>query len=122
MKKIRKIIGAFVFIMFFCLSIDIVQAIAPPRLDEANLGTLDMEKATLTITNVQEGDELSAYKILDLYKNTVTNEINYRYTDDFYAFLEAGGSKGTTDYSYLTEEEYFKLTSGGYYKWFYSNI
>jgi len=81
MKKIRKIIGAFVFIMFFCLSIDIVQAIAPPRLDEANLGTFDVEQATITITNVHEGDQLAAYKILDIYKNTVTNEINYRYTD-----------------------------------------
>ncbi len=81
MRKVKKIIGVFVFTMLFCLSIDIVQAIAPPRLDEANLGTFDVEQATITITNVHEGDQLAAYKILDIYKNTVTNEINYRYTD-----------------------------------------
>ena len=97
--------------MLFCLSIDIVQAAAPPRLDEANLGILDTEQATLTITNVHEKDDFIVFKILDVYKNDITNEINYRYTDKFYAFLEAGGNT-SKDYSYLTEEEYFKLTSG----------
>jgi len=111
MKKLGKIIGVLVFTMLFCLSIDIVQAAAPPRLDEANLGILDTEQATLTITNVHEKDDFIVFKILDVYKNDITNEINYRYTDKFYAFLEAGGNT-SKDYSYLTEEEYFKLTSG----------
>jgi len=111
MKKLGKIIGVLVFTMLFCLSIDIVQAAAPPRLDEANLGTLDTEQATITVTNVHKDDAFFAFKILDVYKNKSTNEINYRYTDKFYAFLEAGGNNAK-DYSYLAEEEYFKLTSG----------
>ena len=74
--------------MLFCLSIDIVQAAAPPRLDEANLGILDTEQATLTITNVHEKDDFIVFKILDVYKNSITNEINYRYTDSFYDFLK----------------------------------
>ena len=112
MKKIKQIIGTFLLAFFMIVNFDIVQAIAPPRLDDTNLGTLDTEQAIITITNVNEGDELSAYKILDIYRNSVTNEINYRYTDSFYAFLETGGFSGTADYSALTEEEYLKLTSG----------
>ena len=77
--------------MLFCLSIDIVQAAAPPRLDEANLGILDTEQATLTITNVHEKDDFIVFKILDVYKNSITNEINYRYTDSFYDFLKNNG-------------------------------
>lgn len=112
MKKLKKTMEIFVLTFLMMLSFDVVQAKAPSRLDEANLGTLDKEQATITISQIDAGDHLAAYKILDIYKNTVTNEINYRYTDQFYAFLEAGGAKGTTDYSNLTEEEYFKLTSG----------
>lgn len=110
-KNIKKTLTFFV-LAFFIINIETVFAAAPPRLDNANLGTLDKEQATITISQIDAGDQLAAYKILDVYKNAVTNEINYRYTDSFYAFLEAGGAKGTTDYSNLTEEEYFKLTSG----------
>lgn len=89
-----------------------------PRLDESDLGTLDHEKATITVSDIDTGDKLYAFKILDVYKNSLTNEINYRYTHNFYMFLTLNGSlyneDGSViyDYSNLTEEEYLKLTSG----------
>lgn len=48
-----------------------------PRLDESDLGTLDHEQATITVSDIDVGDKLYAFKILDVYKNSLTNEINY---------------------------------------------
>ena len=63
------------------------------------------EKATLTVTGVDAGDQLSAYKILDAFYNANSNVITYEFTDDFQAFL-------TEESNDLTVDEYFKLTSG----------
>lgn len=65
------------------------------------------EQATLTITGIDTGDILSAYKVLNAYRNDETNEISYDFTDSFKAFLQQSPT-----YSNLTIDEYYKLTSG----------
>lgn len=65
------------------------------------------EQAVLTINGVDEGDVLSAYKVLNAYKNDETNEVSYRFTENFQAFLTQ-----SENYSDLTVDEYYKLTSG----------
>lgn len=65
------------------------------------------EQATLTITGVDVGDTLAAYKVLDAYKDEATNEIIYHFTDNFRGFIQQ-----STEYGDLTEEKYYDLTSG----------
>lgn len=65
------------------------------------------EQATLTITGVDAGDTLAAYKVLDAYKNETTNEIIYHFTDNFRNFINQSEKYGD-----LTEEKYYDLTSG----------
>lgn len=103
MKKLNFVLVLiFLFICIFFVDINPVLALkisgsltegslTLPRLDESDLGTLDKEQATITISGINTGDKLSAYKILDVYKNSITNEINYRYTDSFYDFLKNNG-------------------------------
>lgn len=131
MKKLNFVLVLiFLFICIFFVDINPVLALkisgsltegslTLPRLDESDLGTLDKEQATITISGINTGDKLSAYKILDVYKNSITNEINYRYTDSFYDFLKNNGgpykdAEGNIiiDYSSLTEEKYKELISG----------
>ena len=44
------------------------------------------DTATLTITNVNAGDQFAAYLILDAFYNESSNVISYEFSDDFQAF------------------------------------
>lgn len=98
-KKMNKQIFLIFLLGIFLFTIPLVRAAEK----EGKL----TEMATLTITNVESGDTLSAYKILDIYKNDTTNEITYGFTTQFRSFLN-----DSETYQDLTEEEYQKLTSG----------
>jgi len=64
-------------------------------------------QGTITISNVDSGDSLSAYKVLDVYYNQTSNVISYDFTTDFKAFLAQ-----STTYSSLSVQDYMALTSG----------
>ena len=63
------------------------------------------EKANLTVTGINAGDQLSAYKILDAFYNGDTNIISYEFTSDFKSYLNSVSSN-------LSINDYFDLTSG----------
>ena len=63
-------------------------------------------KTTLTVMNWDSGDEFTAYKILDTFYNSSTNEISYNFTAQFKSFLSQN-----PNYQTLTIDNYFKLTS-----------
>lgn len=69
--------------------------------------TMLTEQGVLTVTGVDGGDVLTAYKVLDVFRNDTTNEMSYEFTNDFKAFLAQ-----SENYSTLTVDEYYKLTSG----------
>ncbi len=100
--KQKKINTKFLFLLLLSLSL-----FTPPLVKAAEKEGKLTETSTLTITNVEEGDTLSAYKVLDIYKNDTTNEITYEFTNQFQSFLNDSEA-----YQDLTTEEYKKLTSG----------
>ena len=65
------------------------------------------DKATLSVTGVDAGDQFSAYKILDAYYNQTSNEVTYEFTDDFEEFLNQ-----SSNYRDFTVDDYYDLTSG----------
>lgn len=81
--------------------------------DSSKAGTTDPDSnlvtntGSITIENVNAGDSLSAYKIIDAYYNSTTNTITYEFTDSFKAFLASSEQYGS-----LTVEEYTALTGG----------
>ena len=64
-------------------------------------------QGTIIISNVDSGDTLKAYKILDAYYNATSNVISYDFTTSFKAFLQQ-----STTYSSLSVQDYMVLTSG----------
>ena len=64
-------------------------------------------QGTIIISNVDTGDTLKAYKILDAYYNETSNVISYDFTADFKAFLAQSAT-----YSSLSVQDYMLLTSG----------
>lgn len=64
-------------------------------------------QGTIIISNVDAGDHLSAYKVLDVYYNQTSNVVSYDFTADFKAFLAQ-----STTYNTLSVQDYMTLTSG----------
>ena len=64
-------------------------------------------QGTITISNVDSGDSLSAYKVLDVYYNQTSNVVSYDFTTNFKAFLAQ-----STTYRTLSVQDYMALTSG----------
>ena len=65
------------------------------------------DTATLTITNVNAGDQFAAYLILDAFYNEGSNVISYEFSDDFQAFIDQ-----SDDYRDYTVDQYQQLTGG----------
>lgn len=63
--------------------------------------------ANLFVIGINSGDSLSAYKIIDTFYNSQTNEISYEFTIGFKTFLEQNEDYKET----FSIEDYFKLTS-----------
>lgn len=117
MKK-NKLILMIVVAFVFCLTLN-VKAIDITT-DSTKQGTVDTNSylvtntGTLAVTNLPdpvtvrtEGKDLIAVKIIDVFYNSVSNEVTYEFTSDFQKFLS-----GNSTYKNLTVEDYFKLTSG----------
>lgn len=117
MKKNKLILMVMIAIVF-CLTLD-VKAIDITT-DSTKRGTVDKNSylvtntGTLAVTNLPvpvtvrtEGKDLIAVKIIDVFYNSVSNEVTYEFTSDFQKFLS-----GNSTYKNLTVEDYFKLTSG----------
>lgn len=110
MKKIFKKI-MLVLLMVFQFSYLNVNAVSITTGSQA--GTVDTNSrivtntANLTVTGVQTGDQFKAYKVLDAFYNTASNQIIYEFTADFKNFLNQDNT-----YNTMTVEKYFKLTSG----------
>ena len=64
-------------------------------------------QGTITISNVDTGDSLSAYKVLDVYYNQTSNVVSYDFTTSFKSFLAQSST-----YSSLSVQDYMALTSG----------
>jgi len=110
-SNLKKIFLMVMMTLFgFTISVHAAETIT---VDESKPGTLDTDshyvtnKASLTITDVQQGDSLSAYKILDTYYNDTTKIVSYEFTSDFKAFLADSDT-----YSDLTIDAYTKYTGG----------
>ena len=65
--------------------------------------------ANLYLSDSASEDTFSAYKILDTYYDKNTNEISYKFTDDFQSFINQLTS--SDDFSNLTVEKYQELSS-----------
>lgn len=117
MKK-NKLILMMIVAVVFCLTLN-VKAIDITT-DSTKRGTVDKNSylvtntGTLAVTNLPdpvtvrtEGKDLIAVKIIDVFYNSVSNEVTYEFTSDFQKFLS-----GNSTYKNLTVEDYFKLTSG----------
>lgn len=117
MKKNKLILMVMIAIVF-CLTLN-VKAIDITT-DSTKQGTVDTNSylvtntGTLAVTNLPvpvtvrtEGKDLIAVKIIDVFYNSVSNEVTYEFTSDFQNFLS-----GNSTYKNLTVEDYFKLTSG----------
>lgn len=57
-----------------------------------------MKNAKLTVHGKTAGDTFVAYKILDIYYNSTSNEITYDFTTDFKEFI-----------AQLPEDDKFKI-------------
>ena len=84
---------------------------------DENISKSDTEKdskkvintANLYLSDIADEDTFSAYKILDTYYDKNTNEISYKFTDDFQNFINQLTS--SDDFSNLTVENYQELSS-----------
>lgn len=112
MKLIKKIM-MFVIAVVLCLTIENVSAAttitvdADQALETDSNSFLVTNSGQLRIDGVEVGDELRAYRILNMYYNKNSNQISYDFTDDFKNFL----SQSET-YRDMTVETYQALTSG----------
>ena len=113
-KNLFKIlvVGVFVFLGFE-IKVDAQQSFHQAYLNNSSLSELPMymEQATLKISGVFSDELFKAYKILDVYYNSETNEMLYGFTEDFYNFLYEMDLGITSDTSF-TVDDYFALTSG----------
>ncbi len=109
MKRIKYLLCIF----FFALLFNVTNIQAASFTLGTTHGTTDpnslivTEPKNLIVSNVPDGDILTAYKIIDVFYNPTTNALYYEFTSDFQSFLTA-----STDYRSLTVEAYSKLTSG----------
>ncbi len=111
MKKINKIIGSVLALiaLFFVVKVNAVTITT----DSNRKGTVDAaselitNRATLTITGIQTGDSFKAYKLLNAFYNSASNEITYEFTDSFKNYLMS-----IDTYKNYTVDQYFQLTSG----------
>ena len=73
-------------------------------------------QGTITVNGINytnnTNDTLKAYKILDTFYNSTTNEISYDFTSSFKAFKTSLNSNDT--YKNITIEQYMALTNDGY--------
>ena len=100
-KIILLIISAVVFVGMWN-----VQAITTgSQTGSDGVSKIVTDTATLTVTGVNSGDKLSAYKVLDVFYNSNTNIVRYEFTKDFQAYLDSVSND-------LTVDEYSKLSGG----------
>lgn len=103
----------FVVAMVAMFGLTMPVSAATIEVDDTKAGTVDTNShlvtsaASITISNVNAGDKLSAYKIIDAYYNSTTNAVSYEFTDSFKAFQAT-----STTYGSLTVDDYSKLTGG----------
>ena len=108
MKKIFKVIFAISLVFMLNLRVNAITITT----DNTKQGTTDTNsylvtnKGNITINNIGY-NQLKAYKIIDYYYNSTSDELSYEFTNDFKTFLAT-----TTDYKNLTIEQYRNLTSG----------
>ena len=109
-KNFLKVI-IFAFLLFVGFMIDVDAKITPYGYYlENNFAGCEIvtEQATLKVTNLSYKDNgFKAYKILDVYYNSSTNEMLYGVTEPFYNFLDENDM-----FDIFTIDDYFALTSG----------
>lgn len=111
--KIIKKIKLFVVAAFLFFIVGNVSAATTITVDNGQ--SLASDSGSHLVTNTGElrvdgisvGDSFSAYRILDTYYNSTTNQISYDFSDDFKGFLAQSST-----YRDMTIETYQALTSG----------
>lgn len=105
MKK-KIIMSLILTAMFVLFSVTDVQAISVDDTKCYDYGCLINDTTTIKISKNHEKFVGSAYKIIDAYYNSTTNEMNYKFTDSFQAFLNS-----EDDYRNFSIDDYMSLTS-----------
>ena len=105
MKARNKILFAIIAVVAFVGILNVRAITTGSETGSDGTSKIITDTATLTVTGVNAGDKLSAYKILDAFYNSTANTISYEFTDDFQAYL-------TSESNNLTVDEYFQLSSG----------
>lgn len=105
MKARNKILFAIIAVVAFVGILNVRAITTGSETGSDGTSKIITDTATLTVTGVNAGDKLSAYKILDAFYNSTANTISYEFTDDFQAYL-------TSESNDLTVDEYFQLSSG----------
>ncbi len=106
MKKRNKVFLIILTIIAFVGILNVHAAITTGSTTSSDgISKIITEKANLTVSDIDAGDQLSAYKILDAFYNINTNVISYEFTNDFKAYLNSINNN-------LSIEDYFNLTSG----------
>lgn len=106
MKKKNKVFLMVMAVLVFVGVLNVRAAITTgDDLGSDGVSKIITETSTLTVTSVNAGDKLSAYKILDAFYNANTNVVSYEFTDDFQAYLDEESND-------LTIDDYFDLSSG----------
>lgn len=112
MKKIMSILLVVMLVAVQLLPIINVKAEEPLVIttygenDKEINPNLVTNTAELRVSNIGNGDEFSAYKIIDVFYNKETNEMTYDFTTDFRNFLNQNEDYGQT----FTIKRYFELT------------
>lgn len=115
MKNKISIKGLFLTVMVALLGFVTTVSAAPITITVDDTKSLSTDvnshyvtnQGTITISNVNTADVLSAYKVLDAYYNQTSNVVSYDFTTDFKAFLAQ-----STTYNSLSVQDYMTLTSG----------
>lgn len=116
MKKVKKLVSLVLIVVLtfllipFYLTVDAVSIGVKGENEEEINPNFIVDEGTLTISEVDSNDTFKAYKLLDSFYNESTNEITYKFTEDFESFLLQ--SENNND---LTVDEYFAKTSGDNY-------
>lgn len=109
-NKILTLLTILALMLFGTMNVQAATSITtnPSRPGTTDTGSRYVtNQSTITINGVVSTDHLSAYKILDVYYNSSTNQITYEFTSDFKAFQAQNST-----YRNLTVDEYYDLTSG----------
>ena len=105
MKTKNKILLCIITLFVFVGMLNVRAITTGSETGSDGVSKIITDTATLTVTGVDAGDKLSAYKILDAFYNSSSNVISYEFTDSFQAYL-------TSESNDLTVEEYFQLSGG----------